>query len=83
MTTPVTFTFNGEKFTGEQGQSIAAILVAANHKVLRKTRFNSKPRSVFCGIGICFDCVVTIDGIANQRSCLVEALNGMNVESGS
>lgn len=81
MTSEISFTFNGEQFTGTPGQSIAAALIASDHRVLRNTRFNQEPRSIFCGIGICFDCVVVIDGVANQRSCLVEISDGMIVES--
>lgn len=77
----ITFTFNGREFSGEEGQSIAAALIAADQRELRRTRFDSQPRSIYCGIGICFDCVVIVDGIANQRSCLIEIKDGMNVES--
>lgn len=81
MTEKISFTFNGEAFTCESGQSVAAALIAADILELRKTRFENEPRSIFCGIGICFDCVVVIDGVANQRSCLIQAKPGMKVES--
>jgi aerobic-type carbon monoxide dehydrogenase small subunit (CoxS/CutS family) len=85
MSTPakreVTFTFNGENFKGVEGQSIAAALMATGIRELRKTRFNEEPRLIFCGIGICFDCVVVVDGIANQRACLVEIVDGAKIES--
>jgi aerobic-type carbon monoxide dehydrogenase small subunit (CoxS/CutS family) len=85
MSTPakreVTFTFNGENFKGVEGQSIAAALMATGIRELRKTRFNEEPRLIFCGIGICFDCVVVVDGVANQRACLVEIVDGAKIES--
>ncbi len=81
MSTDISFFFNGEKFTGAKGQSIASALIANGQRELRRTRFGEEPRSIFCGIGICFDCVVTIDGVANQRACLIEISNGMKVES--
>ena len=81
MTEEVTFSFNGRDFQCESGQTIAAALIAADQRELRSTRFGSEPRSIFCGIGICYDCVVVVDGIANQRSCLVEVKSGMRVES--
>lgn len=81
MSNDVSFFFNGEKFSGVQGQSIAAALIANDQRELRRTRFGKEPRSIFCGIGICFDCVVTINGVANQRACLIEISNNMNVES--
>ncbi|NDF44098.1 MAG: (2Fe-2S)-binding protein, partial [Actinobacteria bacterium] len=69
----IEFTFDGEKINAITGQSVAAALLAADHRSLRKTRFNNKGRGVFCGIGVCFDCLVVIDGITNQRACLIEA----------
>ena len=77
----IEFTFNGEKIDAITGQSVAAALLAANQRTLRKTRFNNNYRGVFCGIGVCFDCLVVIDGITNQRACLIEAKPGMKVQT--
>lgn len=76
------FTFNGVEIEYEEGQSIAAALIKDEKRELRKTRFGEEPRSIFCGIGICFDCIVVINGVGNQRSCLIAAQEDMNVESG-
>ena len=85
MSTPskkeVTFTFNGDTFKGVEGQSIAAALMASGVRELRRTRFNEEPRLIFCGIGICFDCVVVINDVANQRACLIEISDGAKIES--
>ncbi len=81
MSAEVNFYFNGAKFVGREGQSVSAALINSGQRDLRRTRFGNEPRSIFCGIGICFDCVVTIDGIANQRACLVEIADEMKVES--
>ena len=77
----IEFTFDGEKIVAITGQSVAAALLAANQRTLRKTRFNNNERGVFCGIGVCFDCLVVIDGITNQRACLIEARPGMKVQT--
>lgn len=77
----IEFTFDGEKIEAITGQSVAAALLAANQRALRKTRFNNNDRGVFCGIGVCFDCLVVIDGITNQRACLIEAKPGMKVQT--
>ena len=77
----IEFTFDGEKIDAIAGQSVAAALLAANQRTLRKTRFNNNDRGVFCGIGVCFDCLVVIDGITNQRACLIEAKPGMKVQT--
>ena len=77
----IEFTFDGESISAIAGQSVAAALLAANQRALRKTRFNNNERGVFCGIGVCFDCLVVIDGITNQRACLIEARPGMKVQT--
>ena len=72
----VSFTFNGDSYEGVPGQSIAAALMASGVRELRTTRFHKEPRLIFCGIGVCFDCVVVVNGVANQRACLVEIAQG-------
>lgn len=81
MNSEVNFYFNDVKFVGEKGQTVAAALIANGQRELRSTRFGKEQRSIFCGIGICFDCVVTINGIANQRACLIEIQEQMQVKS--
>ncbi len=75
------FTFNGVRIEAIEGQTIAAALLASEVNVLRKTRLKNEPRSIFCGIGICWDCVVTVNGVTNQRSCLIDVVEGMVVSS--
>ena len=81
MNPKVNFTFNGAQYSGEEGQSIAAALLNSGVTSLRSTRFNAEPRTIFCGIGICFDCVVKIDGVANQRACVIAITEGAQIES--
>jgi len=77
----IAFTFNGKRIVAIEGQSIAAAVFASGEKVLRHTRFGGEDRSIFCGIGICWDCVVTVDGVANQRACIIQVMEGMEVTS--
>ena len=76
----IEFTFDDQTITAISGQSIGAALLAANQRSLRETRFNNNDRGLFCGIGVCFDCLVIVDGISNQRACLIEAKPGMKVQ---
>ncbi|OLZ70270.1 proline dehydrogenase [Streptomyces sp. IMTB 2501] len=66
-----TVTFDGRPLTALSGQTVAAALWAAGVTAWRSTRGDGRPRGVFCGIGVCFDCLVTVNGRANQRACLV------------
>lgn len=68
-----TVTFDGRPVEVLPGQTVAAALWAAGVTAWRTTRREGRPRGVFCGIGVCFDCLVTVNGRANQRACLVPA----------
>ncbi len=77
--TALEFTFDGSPIPAVPGQSIGAALIAAGHRSWRVTRFAGAPRGIFCGIGICFDCLVTVNDRPNRRACLVVAQNGDQV----
>jgi predicted molibdopterin-dependent oxidoreductase YjgC len=76
------FDFDGRRIPFSTGQSVAAALWAAGVPSWRTTRFGGRPRGLFCGIGVCFDCLVRIDGRADERACLVAARPGMIVRTG-
>ncbi|HCT75066.1 MAG TPA: hypothetical protein DGG94_04860 [Micromonosporaceae bacterium] len=61
----MTFTFEGREIEAEAGQTIAAALLQAGE--------NS---GVFCAIGVCFGCLVTVNSAEGQRGCLVAAQPG-------
>ena len=60
---------------------IAAALLANGIKVNRYTLKHHEPRGVFCGIGQCTDCVMEIDGVPNQRTCMTIVRAGMVVNT--
>lgn len=74
-------TFDGTTVTASPGQSVGAALVAAGIVAWRTTRREGRPRGLFCGIGVCFDCLITVDGHPGQRACLVPARDGMRLSA--
>ena len=62
-----------------EGETIAAVMLANLTRTLRKTRKTYEPRGLFCGIGVCYDCLVIVDGRANVRACMTRAMSGMKV----
>src|SRR6056297_293586 len=78
MSDPLTFSFEGEALSARNGQSLAAALTDAGQRVFRHTGKGS-PRGVFCGMGVCQDCLVTVDGQPNQRACMTLARDGVEV----
>ena len=77
----VTFTLNGEKIEGKAGEPIAAALYAANIKVFRHSHERHRPRGLFCAIGNCSSCLMTVDGIPNVRVCVEPLRANMVVET--
>jgi predicted molibdopterin-dependent oxidoreductase YjgC len=78
---PITLTFDGQPVRAVAGDSVGAALTRAGVRSWRTTRHNARPRGLFCGIGVCYDCLLTVDGLANQRACLVPAIDGMELQS--
>ncbi len=76
---PITITFQDQAIPAIQGESVAAALSAAGHLAFRRTA-SGAPRGLHCGMGACFDCVVTIDGRLGQRACMTTVAPGMRVE---
>lgn len=74
-------TFNGREIPFEPGQTVAAALIAAGIRSWRSTRRDGAPRGLFCGIGVCFDCLVTVNGEPVTRACLRPACDGDVVSS--
>ncbi|MFJ6415792.1 (2Fe-2S)-binding protein [Paeniglutamicibacter sp. NPDC091659] len=81
-TTPrrITVTLNATEVTADAGQSVGAVLMGEGIKAWRTTRNEGKPRGLFCGIGACYDCLITVDGQPNQRACMVQACDSMTIE---
>ena len=77
----VSFTFDGRSLTGLAGQPIAAALLDHGISVFRHSHKTGAPRSLFCGIGQCNDCVVVVDGRPNIRSCVTPLEDGMVIET--
>jgi glycine/D-amino acid oxidase-like deaminating enzyme len=75
---PITFSFDGHLVQALPGESIGAALSAAGILTLRHTSTGA-PRGLHCGMGACWDCLVTVDGRAGQRACMTKAQAGMRV----
>ena len=64
-----------------EGETVASVMLANRTRTLRKTRIADEPRGLFCGIGVCYDCLVIVDGKANVRACMTKAAPGMKVST--
>ncbi|MEW6524033.1 MAG: (2Fe-2S)-binding protein [Bacillota bacterium] len=77
----VTITVDGIPVAARTGEPIAAALMAAGHHVFRYTPRRHEPRGVFCAIGRCTDCIMTVDGVPNVRTCVTPVRPGMEIRT--
>ena len=75
------FTLDSEAVSGREGDTVAAALLALGQRSFRRTPVSGAERGPWCLMGVCHDCLVTIDGTGNAQSCLVPLRAGMAVET--
>lgn len=79
--TAVTLKVDGKPIRARAGDTVAAAMLAAGVDHCRTTPVTGAPRAPYCLMGVCFDCLVTIDGIGSRQGCLVPVREGMSVET--
>jgi sarcosine oxidase subunit alpha len=77
----VMLTVDGRPIRARAGDTVAAAMLAADIDHCRTTPVTGAPRAPYCLMGVCFDCLVTIDGIGSRQGCLVPVREGMTVET--
>lgn len=60
---------DGVEVAAEPGQTVAGLLMSEGKHSWRTTRGGGRPRGLFCGIGVCFDCLVVVNGVPDVRAC--------------
>ena len=71
---------NDRQFPVKLGSSVAAAVMSSGVLATGKS-ISGKARAPFCGMGICYECRVTIDGVEHQRSCMILCRDGMEVKT--
>jgi len=61
------------------GASAAAAVLAAGFISIRLTPVEGRERAPYCMMGVCFDCLAEIDGVANRQSCMIDVRPGMRI----
>lgn len=80
---PVAFTVDGERFFGRATDSVAAAMLLNGKVATKRAAVSGSLRAPYCMMGVCFECLVAIDGIGNRQACLVRLREGMVIETGS
>ena len=71
---------DGHAVEAREGDTVSAALLASGRDVRRATAVSGALRLPYCMMGVCFDCLVTIDGVGNRQGCLVPVVDGMQIE---
>lgn len=75
----VTIFIDGRPVAAELGESVAAVLLRQQEGWSRTTPVTQSPRAPYCMMGVCFECLVEIDGQGSVQSCLTPVANGMRI----
>jgi sarcosine oxidase subunit alpha len=70
---------DGQPHEARDGDTVAAAMLAAGFDHCRTTPISDSPRAPYCMMGVCFDCLVTVDGVGNRQGCLVRVRDGMQI----
>lgn len=75
----VTISFEGRSFAVPAGITVAAALLVGGVRDFRASVVGQVPRAPYCMMGVCFECLVEIDGVPARQSCLIPVEEGMSV----
>jgi len=75
----VTLTIDGRPLTVPAGASVAAALLLAAAVPSRSSAVRHTPRAPYCMMGVCFECLVEIDGVPDRQACMIAVAEGMQV----
>jgi predicted molibdopterin-dependent oxidoreductase YjgC len=78
---PVALTVDGKPISARAGDTVAAALLAAGIDHTRTTPVSGAPRAPYCMMGVCFECLASIDGVGSRQACLVLVRDGMTIET--
>lgn len=76
---PMTILVDGVPIPARAGETIATAILASGREALRWTRKARRPRALYCGIGICFDCLVEVEGSGTVRACQTYVTPGLRI----
>lgn len=77
---PVAITIDGMRTEAREDETLAAVMLQSGRPDLRTSAVTGRPRGAYCMMGVCFECLVTIDDQPNQQACMTVVRPGMRVE---
>ena len=76
----ITIFFEGSSVQVESGQTVAAALLSKGHLCFRNSPISGQPRAPYCMMGVCYECMLEIDGNSSQQACMIQVSEGMDIK---
>jgi len=76
----ITIYFENKALNVPKDYNVATALLWAGVSDFRKTTLNNESRGPYCVMGLCFDCLININGLDNQQSCTIQVSDGMKIK---
>ena len=76
----VTIKVNGIEYPAFTGETLLAALISSGYKQLKTSPVLKEKRGALCGMGVCYECLVTVNGTKSVRACMTEIKAGMEIE---
>lgn len=76
----ITIYIDGAPVAAESGESVAAVLLRQGQTWSRTTPVTQSRRAPYCLMGVCFECLAKVDGVASVQTCLTMVAPGMRIE---
>lgn len=76
----VSISIDGRSVQAQVGDTVAAAMLASGHAACRTTTVSGAERGPYCMMGVCFDCLVVVDGVGSRQGCLMPVREGMRIE---
>lgn len=73
------FLLDGAPIHARAGETIAAAILASDQPVIRQSLVSGKSRAPYCMMGVCFECLVEVDGVGYQQACMLPVREGISV----
>lgn len=70
---------NNKEMSAYRGETVLAALLAAGYRSIKKSVIKGEPRGALCGMGVCYECVITLNGVPGVRACMVEVEDQMEI----
>ena len=76
---PIHVEVDGVSVSAFAGESVATVLMASGQRVFTASSDDHLARTLFCGMGLCHQCLVMVDGVRDVRACMTSVRPGMNI----